>query len=54
MLLAAYVTGAFCVAATVAWYLLRDRYSAEAHIMLARSRRGTHPEHFRRFAPVPG
>src|SRR4051794_28052330 len=34
MLLAAYVTGAFCVAATGAWYLLRQMYSAEAHIML--------------------
>src|SRR3954447_9938662 len=34
MLLAAYVTGAFCVAATGAWYLLRQKYSAEAHIML--------------------
>jgi cytochrome d ubiquinol oxidase subunit I len=34
MLLAAYLTGAFCVAATGAWYLLRRRYHAEAHIML--------------------
>jgi cytochrome d ubiquinol oxidase subunit I len=34
MLLAAYVTGAFCVAATGAWYMLRKQYSAEAHIML--------------------
>jgi len=34
MLLAAYVTGAFCVAATGAWYMLREQYSAEAHIML--------------------
>jgi cytochrome d ubiquinol oxidase subunit I len=34
MLLAAYITGAFCVAATGAWYTLRRRYSAEAHIML--------------------
>jgi cytochrome bd ubiquinol oxidase subunit I len=34
MLLAAYVTGAFCVAATGAWYLLRRKYSAEAHVML--------------------
>jgi cytochrome bd ubiquinol oxidase subunit I len=34
MLLAAYVTGAFCVAATGAWYLLRRKCSAEAHIML--------------------
>jgi cytochrome d ubiquinol oxidase subunit I len=33
MLLAAYVTGAFCVAATGAWYLLRRIYFAEAHIM---------------------
>ena len=34
MLLASYLTGAFCVAATGAWYLLRREYSAEAHIML--------------------
>ncbi|HEX4182732.1 MAG TPA: cytochrome ubiquinol oxidase subunit I [Caulobacteraceae bacterium] len=34
MLLAAFVTGAFCVAATGAWYVLDKRYSAEAHIML--------------------
>jgi cytochrome bd ubiquinol oxidase subunit I len=34
MLLAAYVTGAFCVAATGAWYQLRREYHAEAHIML--------------------
>ena len=34
MLLAAYLTGAFCVAATGAWYLLRKIYYAEAHIML--------------------
>jgi cytochrome bd ubiquinol oxidase subunit I len=34
MLLAAYLTGAFCVAATGASYLLRGIFSAEAHIML--------------------
>ena len=34
MLLAAYLTGAFCVAATGAWYLLRGRFMAEAKIML--------------------
>src|SRR5712672_2563646 len=34
MLLASYLTGAFCVAATGAWYLLRRKYPAEAHIML--------------------
>jgi cytochrome d ubiquinol oxidase subunit I len=34
MLLAAYLTGAFCVAATGAWYLLRRMYQAEAQIML--------------------
>jgi cytochrome bd ubiquinol oxidase subunit I len=34
MLLAAYITGAFCVAATGAWYILRKKYSAEAHVML--------------------
>ena len=34
MLLAAYLTGAFCVAATGAWYLLRGIFAAEARIML--------------------
>ena len=34
MLLAAYVTGAFCIAATGAWYLLQRRFHAEAHSML--------------------
>src|SRR6201998_2164733 len=34
MLLAAYLTGAFCVSATGAWYLLCDRYRAEASVML--------------------
>jgi cytochrome bd ubiquinol oxidase subunit I len=34
MLLAAYLTGAFCVAATGAWYMLRKIYHAEARIML--------------------
>jgi cytochrome bd ubiquinol oxidase subunit I len=34
MLLAAFLTGAFCVAATGAWYLLRSRFGAEARIML--------------------
>jgi cytochrome d ubiquinol oxidase subunit I len=34
MLLASYLTGAFCVAATGAWYTLRGRFSAEARIML--------------------
>jgi cytochrome bd ubiquinol oxidase subunit I len=34
MILAAYLTGAFCVAATGAWYLLRNEYHAEARIML--------------------
>ncbi|WP_407178802.1 cytochrome ubiquinol oxidase subunit I [Bradyrhizobium sp. STM 3562] len=34
MLLASYLTGAFCVAATGAWYLLRRTYRAEARIML--------------------
>src|SRR5712672_3742827 len=34
MLLAAYITGAFCVAATGAWYVLRGEFSAEARIML--------------------
>ncbi len=34
MLLAAYLTGAFCAAATGAWYMLQRRFSAEAQIML--------------------
>ena len=34
MLLASYLTGAFCVAATGAWYVLRREFSAEARIML--------------------
>ncbi len=35
MLLGAYLTTAFCVAATGAWYLLRDQHQAEARVMLA-------------------
>ena len=34
MLLASFLTGAFCVAATGAWYLLRREFLAEAHIMV--------------------
>jgi cytochrome d ubiquinol oxidase subunit I len=34
MLLASYLTGAFCVAATGAWYLLRRTFGAEARVML--------------------
>src|ERR1700752_399715 len=34
MLLASYLTGAFCVAATGAWYVLRREYHAESRIML--------------------
>ncbi|HEY2011683.1 MAG TPA: cytochrome ubiquinol oxidase subunit I [Rhizomicrobium sp.] len=34
MLLASYLTGAFCVAATGAWYALRQEYHAESRIML--------------------
>ena len=34
MLLAAYVTGAFCVAATGAWYMLRGMCHAEGRVML--------------------
>ncbi len=34
MLLASYLTAAFCVAATGAWYLLRRNFHAEAQIML--------------------
>jgi cytochrome d ubiquinol oxidase subunit I len=34
MLLAAYLSGAFCVAATGAWYFLRGKFLVEAHIML--------------------
>jgi cytochrome bd ubiquinol oxidase subunit I len=34
MLLAAFLTGAFCVAASGAWYLLRGKFPAESQIML--------------------
>jgi cytochrome bd ubiquinol oxidase subunit I len=34
MLLAAYLAGAFCVAATGAWYVLRNSFLAEARVML--------------------
>lgn len=34
MILAAFLTGAFCVAATGAWYLLRERHHAEGRVML--------------------
>ena len=34
MLLASYLTGAFCVAATGAWYLLRGEFKTEGQIML--------------------
>jgi cytochrome bd ubiquinol oxidase subunit I len=34
MLLAAYITGAFCVASTGAWYRIRGTYAAEARVML--------------------
>ena len=34
MLLGSYLTGAFCVAATGAWYFLRGDFQAEARIML--------------------
>jgi cytochrome d ubiquinol oxidase subunit I len=34
MILAAYVTTAFCIAATGAWHLLRNEYKAEARVML--------------------
>jgi cytochrome d ubiquinol oxidase subunit I len=34
MLLASYITGALCVAATGAWYMLRRKFVAEARIML--------------------
>jgi cytochrome d ubiquinol oxidase subunit I len=34
MLIAAYLTGAFCVAATGAWYRLRDKHAAEGLVML--------------------
>ena len=34
MLLASYLTGAFCVAATGAWYVLRRDYHAESQVML--------------------
>jgi cytochrome d ubiquinol oxidase subunit I len=35
MLLASYLTGAFCVAASGAWYLLRGIFAAEARIMFS-------------------
>jgi cytochrome bd ubiquinol oxidase subunit I len=34
MLLASFLTGAFCVAATGAWYVLRSEFDAEGRIML--------------------
>ncbi|WP_158932738.1 cytochrome ubiquinol oxidase subunit I [Acidisphaera sp. S103] len=34
MLIASYLTGAFCVAATGAWYLLRREFAVEGQIML--------------------
>jgi cytochrome d ubiquinol oxidase subunit I len=34
MLLASYLTGAFCAAATGAWYMLRREFNAEANVML--------------------
>jgi cytochrome d ubiquinol oxidase subunit I len=34
MLIASYLTGAFCVAAAGAWYLLREEFTAEGQIML--------------------
>ena len=34
MLIAAYLTGAFCVAATGAWYRLKNTYETEAKVML--------------------
>ena len=34
MLVAAYLTGAFCVAATGAWYRLRNTYASESRVML--------------------
>jgi len=34
MLLASFLTGAFCVAATGAWYLLRREFLAEGHVMV--------------------
>jgi len=34
MLLASYLTGAFCVAATGAWYVLRRQFAEEARVML--------------------
>jgi cytochrome bd ubiquinol oxidase subunit I len=34
MLIAAHLTGAFCVAATGAWYRLNDKYAVEGRVML--------------------
>ena len=50
MLLAAYLTGAFCVAATGAWYLLRNEYHAEAHAwhgLISRCGARPYPDLFR-------
>ena len=51
MLLASYLTGAFCVAATGAWYALRREFTAEARIMLRHGPwsggRGTGSAHLR-------
>jgi cytochrome d ubiquinol oxidase subunit I len=37
MLLAAYITSAFCIAATGAWHLLRGQFKSESHAMLRMS-----------------
>jgi cytochrome d ubiquinol oxidase subunit I len=34
MFLASFITGAFCVAATGAWYVIRNEFEAEARVML--------------------
>jgi cytochrome d ubiquinol oxidase subunit I len=38
MLIASFITGTFCVAATGAWYLLRGKFHAEARIILRMGR----------------
>ncbi len=37
MVLAAYITSAFCIAATGAWHLLRGQFKSEAQTMLRMS-----------------
>jgi len=47
MLLAAFITSAFCVAATGAWYLLRGKFPAEAQRPIPCRHASAHPALFR-------